>query len=259
MQPRSLGIGSLGIVGHGAFGAFLESLARRFAPGLQVRVFARRQPPDGSRFFSLEETCQSDVVIISVSIRAFAETLLKVLPLLKPGAVLVDVNTVKEHPARLLAQHAKGVAYVATHPMFGPFSFEKQGGTLKGLRLVITENTLAPAALEAAIAWLKGLGLNVLTTSSQAHDRMLAETLFLTHYVSQMVAAGGFVRTDIDTLSFGYLMDAVESVKGDTELFRDVFAFNPYCRETIARLEKAEAGVHALLESDGATANPKRS
>jgi hypothetical protein len=79
---------------------------------------------------------------------------------------------------------------------------------------------------------------------------MLAETLFLTHYVAQMVAAGGFVRTDIDTLSFGYLMDAVESVKGDTELFRDVFAFNPYCRETIARLEKAEAGVHTLLERD---------
>jgi prephenate dehydrogenase len=245
MQPRTLGI-----IGHGAFGAFLESLARRFAPDLSVRVFARRQAPDGERFFSLGETCQSDVVIIAVSIRAFEETLLRVLPLLKKGAVLVDVNTVKEHPARLLAEHGAGVAYVATHPMFGPFSFEKQGGTLNGLRLVITENSLPAAALEGAVAWLKRLGLNVLTTTSEAHDRMLAETLFLTHYVSQMVAAGGFVRTDIDTLSFGYLMDAVESVKGDTELFRDVFAFNPYCRETIARLEKAEAQVHALLEHE---------
>ena len=54
--------------------------------------------------------------------------------------------------------------------------------------------------------------------------------------------------TDIDTLSFGFLMDAVESVKSDTELFRDVFAFNPYCEEIIARFEKAEADVHALLE-----------
>ena len=244
MQPRTLGI-----VGHGAFGAFLESLARRFAPGLECRVFARRQAPDGKRFFSLEDTCQCDVVIISVSIRAFEETLLRVLPLLKAGAILVDVNTVKEHPVRLLAEHASGVAWVATHPMFGPFSFEKQGGTLKDLRLVIAENTLPASLRDTAIAWLKSLGLNVLTMSAQAHDRMLAETLFLTHFVSQMVAAGGFVRTDIDTLSFGFLMDAVESVKGDTELFRDVFAFNPYCRETIERLEKAEAGVHALLES----------
>jgi hypothetical protein len=77
---------------------------------------------------------------------------------------------------------------------------------------------------------------------------MLAETLFLTHYVSQIVAKGGFVRTDIDTLSFGYLMDAVESVRGDTELFRDVFAFNPYCQDIIRRFETAEGEVHALLE-----------
>ena len=239
---------TLGIVGHGAFGAFLESLARRFAPGVTVRVFARKATPDGARFFTVEETCACDVVIIAVSIRAFEETLLKILPMLKLGAILVDVNTVKEHPARLLAQHAQGVAYVAPHPMFGPFSFEKNGGTLTSLRLVIAENNLPPQTLAAANAWLKGLGLDVLAMSSEAHDRMLAETLFLTHYVAQMVAAGGFLRTDIDTLSFGFLMDAVESVKSDTELFRDVFEFNPYCRETIARLEKAESEVHALLD-----------
>jgi len=29
---------SLGIIGHGDFGRFLEMLARRFAPGLSVRV-----------------------------------------------------------------------------------------------------------------------------------------------------------------------------------------------------------------------------
>ena len=97
---------------------------------------------------------------------------------------------------------------------------------------------------------LKGLGLNVMEMTPQAHDRMLAETLFLTHYVAQALARGCFVRTDIDTLSFGFLMDAVESVKSDTELFKDVFAFNPYCEEIIARFEKAEAEVHVLLEKN---------
>jgi prephenate dehydrogenase len=174
--------------------------------------------------------------------------LLKVLPLLGPGSILVEVNTVKAHPADLLRRHGGGRAYVATHPMFGPYSFEKQGGNLTGLRLVVTEHTLPPQDMEGAIAWAKALGLDVLTMSPQAHDRMLAETLFLTHYVSQIVAKGGFVRTDIDTLSFGYLMDAVESVRGDTELFRDVFAFNPYCEDIIRRFETAEGEVHTLLE-----------
>jgi prephenate dehydrogenase len=239
---------SLGIIGHGDFGRFLEMLARRFAPGVAVCVHARKQAPDGERFFTLEQTCQSDVVIISVSIRAFGEMLARVLPLLKPGAILIDVNTVKEHPARLLREMARGVRYVTSHPMFGPYSFEKQGSSLEGLRLVIADHTLDTADMADAIAWLKGLGLNVMEMTPEAHDRMLAETLFLTHYVAQAVARGGFVRTDIDTLSFGFLMDAVESVKSDTELFRDVFAFNPYCEEIIARFEKAEAEVHALLE-----------
>jgi prephenate dehydrogenase len=131
--------------------------------------------------------------------------------------------------------------------MFGPYRFEKQGQSLSGLRLVLTDHTLPAGSDVALITWLKGLGLNVLTMTPDAHDRMLAETLFLTHYIGQAVARGGFVRTDIDTLSFGYLMDAIESVKSDTELFRDVFAFNPYCEEIIARFEKSEAEVHALL------------
>jgi prephenate dehydrogenase len=239
---------TLGIIGHGDFGRFLETLARRYLPEVAVRVHARKIAPDGARFFSLEETCQCDAVIISVSIRAFEEMLLKVLPLLAPHGILIDVNTVKEHPAALLRRHAGAQPYVATHPMFGPYSFEKQGGNLNGLRLVITDHTLADGVMAGAIAWLKALGLNVITMTPVEHDRMLAETLFLTHYVSQIVAKGGFVRTDIDTLSFGYLMDAVESVKGDTELFRDVFAFNPWCEETIRRFEAAEGAVHALLE-----------
>ena len=239
---------SLGIIGHGDFGRFLEMLAHRYAPDLNVRVHARKQTPDGTRFFPLDEVCQSDVVIIAVSIRAFAEMLADVLPRLAPGAILVDVNTVKAHPAQLLREMAPGVRYVTTHPMFGPYSFEKQGASLKGLRLVIAEHTLEQGEMAVIIAWLKGLGLDVMEMTPEAHDRMLAETLFLTHYVAQAVARGGFVRTDIDTLSFGFLMDAVESVKSDTELFRDVFAFNPYCEETISRFERAEWEVHALLE-----------
>ena len=242
---------SLGIIGHGDFGRFLETLAKRFLPGVAIRIYARKAAPDGVRFFSLEETCKSDLVIIAVSIRAFEEMLLKVLPLLGPQSILLEVNTVKMHPAQLLRRHTGKRAWAATHPMFGPYSFEKQGGALNGLRLVIADHTLPEAVMAGAAQWLKGLGLNVITMTPEAHDRMLAETLFLTHYVAQTVAKGGFVRTDIDTLSFGYLMDAVESVRHDTELFRDVFAFNPWCEEIIRRFEAAEAEVHALLKPRG--------
>jgi prephenate dehydrogenase len=239
---------TLGIVGHGSFGKFLERLAKRFLPELTVRVFDRNASEDGKRFFPLEEVCLSDVVVIAVSIRAFTEVLYKVLPLLRPDSVLVDVNSVKKFPSALLYLTASDRYYISTHPMFGPFSFRKKRGRLKGLRIVISDHTLPKHAMEQAVVWLEGLGLKVVTMSSDDHDRQLAETLFLTHYVSQMVSTAGFVRTDIDTLSFGFLMDAVESVKGDTELFRDVYAFNKYCHKIVERLEKSQSEVHSILE-----------
>ncbi len=239
---------SIGIVGYGDFGQFLEVLARKFAPLLEIRISSRRHEPDGTRFFSFEEVCASDIVIIAVSIRAFEETLLKVLPLLAPESILVEVNTVKRHPVELLRVHAAGKHYIATHPMFGPYSFEKQGGILDGMRVVVAEHTLAPFDYAQALEWLRTLKLEVEEMDADAHDRLLAETLFLTHYLAQTVVAGSFVRTDIDTKSFGYLMDAVESVQHDTELFRDVYRFNPCCKEIIERLERAKGEVDTLLE-----------
>ncbi len=244
MSPRTIGI-----IGHGDFGRFLETLAKRFLPDTEVRVFSRRHTPDGTRFFSLEDTCASAIVIVASAIRGFEETFLKVLPLLGPDSTLVEVNTVKVTPVNLLRMHAKGKRYIATHPMFGPYSFEKQGGSLAGLRLVVADHTLPEEEFAAASTWLGSLGLSVLSMTAEEHDRMLAETLFLTHYLAQSVARAGFVRTDIDTLSFGYLMDAVESVQSDTELFKDVYEFNPYCVEIISRFEKAEGETRALLET----------
>ena len=64
-----------------------------------------------------------------------------------------------------------------------------------------------------------------------------------------MVTYGNFIRTNIDTVSFGFLMDAVESVQNDTELFKDVYTYNPYCKEVIARFEQAEQAVEQLLST----------
>jgi len=94
---------------------------------------------------------------------------------------------------------------------------------------------------------LRDLGFSVVETDSDTHDKDLAETIFLTHYVGQVIARGGFERTDIDTVSFGYLMDAVDSVRHDTQLFEDVFRFNPYCRQVVERFDVSEKQVREQL------------
>lgn len=247
---------TLGIIGYGQFGAFLERLAEQFLPGVRVRIYSSRSAPDGRKFFSLDEVCRSDVVVIASAIGRFAETLEAVVPKLGAGSVLVDVATVKLHPVEQLqaqaARSGRPFRYIATHPMFGPYSFAKEGQTLEGLRIVLTDHSLDEATYDATRTALRSAGLVVLVMSPERHDRMLAETLFLTHYVGQVVTHGGFLRTDIDTLSFGFLMDAVESVRQDTRLFREVFRFNPFCRAVVKRFEAAETTVARLLDTGNA-------
>lgn len=239
---------TVGIIGYGAFGAFLYTLIRRFAPHIVLHIHSRHHEPDGITFFSLEETCASDAVVLAVPIHAFEKALREVLPLIRKETIVLDVATVKIHTTKLLSELAQDYRYVAIHSMFGPESYEKRAGNIDGFRIVITETTLAPNERAELAAFLSSLGFSVTEMSADEHDRHLADTLFLTHFIAQSVVKGGFARTPIDTVSFQYLMEAVESVRHDKKLFADVFRFNPYCRQTLERLGKAEKEVQDDLE-----------
>jgi len=248
---------SIGLIGYGHFGAFLHLLSKRFLPDAACKVYARRRQPDGARFFSLEEVAASDVLVLSVPISAYEGTLAQIAPLLGPQTVLVDVATVKVHTGRLLRAAAGDKrGFIATHPMFGPESYRKRGEDVAGLRIVITDHNLPPAVYQAAVGRLQDAGFRVLEKDAERHDKDLAETLFLTHYIGQVVARGGFERTDIDTVSFGYLMDAVDSVRHDGALFAEVCRFNPYCRQVIERVDASDRDLReellGLLGSKGA-------
>lgn len=238
---------TIGIIGYGHFGALLSELAVRFAPQAQVKVYSSRQAPDGKTFFSLEDAAACDIVIPCVPIHAFEEWVGKLLPLMREDAVLVDIATVKVHTVGILKKLAPERRWLATHPMWGPESYKKTGGDVKGFRIIITESTLSKEEKEQVISFLKQCGFDVVEMSSEQHDKHLAETLFLTHFIGQTVARGGFDRTEIDTVSFGYLMDAVEIVRHNTALFKDVYRFNPYCEEILKRFEAAEGEIHKLL------------
>jgi len=239
---------TIGIVGYGSFGAFLEVLIKRFVPTAEVRIHSSRFEADNKKFFTLADTAQCNFVILAVPIHAFEETLIKVVPLLAFESIVVDVATVKLHTVNLLKKYLAGKKYIATHPMFGPESYAKKSQEVAGFRFVMADGTLPVEQYNALCSFLKQCGFEVVEMSAESHDKHLAETLFLTHFVGQVVARGGFDRTAIDTVSFGYLMDSVESVKHDTKLFQDVYRFNPFCEEVLKRFEGAEGEVHALLK-----------
>jgi prephenate dehydrogenase len=244
-------IRSAGIIGHGAFGSFARTLLERFVPGIELRTYSPNHQPDQEMFFSLEEACQCNAIILAVPIPAFEEVVRKVTALAPKTSVIVDVATVKVHTTGLLAEHASDRPYIATHPMFGPESYAKTDGDISGFRVVITGHTLPAETYSQLIEALRRIGFTIVETTPEEHDRQLAGSLFLTHFIAQVVSRAGFVRTEIDTVSFGFLMKAVEIVSYNTALFRDVFRFNPYCESVLKRFEEAEKETYAILHGDG--------
>jgi len=238
---------SLGLIGYGHFGAFLHTLAQRYLPGTPLKIHSSRHQPDGGLFFPLEEVAACDAVVLAVPISAYAATLDRLAPLLGAETVVVDVATVKQHTMGLLQALRPARPFLAMHPMFGPESYAKRSDTVSGLRIVITGHSLGPARYAALRAMLDAVGFSVVEKTAETHDRELAETLFLTHYIGQIVARGGFERTEIDTVSFGFLMDAVDSVRHDGRLFEEVYRFNPFCRDVIERFDASEGEVRDTM------------
>lgn len=238
---------SIGLIGYGHFGAFLHVLAQRYLPDAGLKVFSGRRDPDGVLFFPLDEVAACDVVVLTVPISAYADTLARVAQHLGTDSVVVDVATVKKHSMDLLQSVEPSRPFISTHPMFGPESYAKRGGDVTGMRIVITGHNLAPETYATVVEVLNDAGFSVVEKTADEHDKDLAETLFLTHYIGQIVAQGGFERTDIDTTSFGYLMDAVDSVRHDGQLFEEVFRFNPYCRQVIERFDASDQQVRDAM------------
>jgi prephenate dehydrogenase len=238
---------TVGILGYGSFGAFLHRMAERFLPQADVRAHTRSRAPGEGIFTTLEDAVASDILFLSVPISAYETMLERIKPILPKSTILVDVATVKVHTGEAIRRVLPDQPYVSTHPMFGPESYTKQGGDVTGLRIVATDSNLPEGTLPPIWERLRAEGFDVVETSADKHDKDLAETLFLTHYVAQVIHHGGFERTDIDTVSFGYLMDAVDAVRHDTQLFGEVFRFNPYCADLVRRFDRSERAVRAEI------------
>lgn len=232
------------IIWYGQFGQFIHALINQYAPHLDVIACDKHDSRE-----KLLSACTADLIFLAVPIRVFEEVLTTIIPHITRDSMLIEVCTTKVYPYQLLQKHASHLNYLSTHPMFGPYSYQKVG-SLKDLRLVICDTTLDSQTSRAIEQFLSLLQLKVIRMAPETHDKLLAQTLFLTHYITQTVIEADLTRTDIDTISFGNLMDVIESVTHDKALFKDVRTYNPYCQQTLEAFHEAQQQVETTLMKD---------
>ena len=238
---------NLGLIGFGRFGQLAAKHLRHRAHLFvwDMRDLRKKAASLGLTWGTLEETASCQVVLLSVPISEMPEALARVVPHLRPGALLMDVCSVKMAPVEwMLAAAPPQVDVIGTHPLFGPGS-ARTG--IDGLAIA-----LCPARtrhLDRVRDFLEQMGLKVMITTPEDHDRQMATAQALTHYVARGLAEAGVADQELKTPSFERLLRVVENLTKDSpEMFHDLEAFNPFAEEARLRLLDALHRIDARLQ-----------
>ncbi len=238
---------SIGIIGFGRFGRLA---VKYLSADFEVFVSSRSASPDdveslGGALDTLESICAQDFVIPTVPISAFEGTIRTIAPILADNLV-IDACSVKEYPVEVMKTHLPDhVQILATHPMFGP---DSALNTLTGQKIVLSRIRIEDQQYDRIKKYLQGKGLIVIETSPENHDRQIAQSQVLTHFIGRGLSELGASDVEIDTEGYKRLMKILDVVGHDTrQLFTDLNRYNEYAREIRQSFIKALINIDSEL------------
>lgn len=248
---------TMGIVGFGRFGRFAASHLRNHFDLLTFDKCDRRLEANemGVRIGTLGEVARASFVLLCVPISEIRKTLIEIAPHLGEGSLVADTCSVKEYPVlqmkNLLPSY---VQILGTHPLFGP---DSGAAGLQGKKIALCPVRIRD--LGAVEAFLKRLGLLVLVCSPETHDRRMAFTQAVVHFLGRALLETGLSRKEMATPSYDGLVQIVETVRGNTrELSRDLQSFNRFTGEMRQRLIETLITTNRELSENGERTGRRR-
>ncbi len=240
----------IGVIGFGRFGRLATRYLSEYFP---VFVHDPAAPATavaaaGGEAVPFDVACRQDAVLLCVPISQLRPVLdAMATAAVSPPTLVVDVCSVKSLPVAWMRERLpKGVEFLATHPMFGP---DSAAGTLVGKKIAICSGRVAPERYRCIHAYLKKRGLSIIETTPEDHDRQIAVTLALTHFIGRGLERFGAADYPIDTEGYQRLRHILGVVGNDTwQLFEDMHRFNPYAADARRRFLAAMAELDESLQ-----------
>ncbi len=220
----------LSIIGFGRFGQFAAKILRNhFNVFVSDKLDKSKEAEEiGVNFVSLQEASSKNIVVLAVPISEFKNVLKEIKDYLKEGSLILDVCSVKVKPVKWMKEILPDyVEIIGTHPLFGPQT-GAQG--IEGLTLVLCP--VKTKNLNKVKSFLEELGLKVIVTTPEEHDKQMANSQSIVHFISEALIKMGIKKQDLELTSYSKLLEMLEIVKYDSpQLFRDIQKFNPYTKE----------------------------
>jgi len=177
----------------------------------------------------------ADLVVLCTPIAQMRSLMGRLAPMLRPGAVVTDVGSVKKSVVKELTPIVAkaGAHFIGSHPMAGS---EKTGVTaaradlFKEAVCVITPEQGADRAAVRKVASLwKSVGCRVLRLTPEAHDQFVSRSSHLPHVVAAQLAtlvlSPGNPRAQALLCANGF-RDTTRIASGSPEMWRDIAIAN---------------------------------
>lgn len=180
---------------------------------------------------NLEEAYKSEAIFYCIPISEFEKTINEHKKHFKPNHLLIDVLSVKLHPATVLNKALKEIKTQAmlTHPMFGPDSTKE---SFEGLTIVLDKFKASEENYNFWKNYFKNKKLNIVELSPEKHDKIAANTQGLTHFIGRLLEELDFKETSISSAGAKKLLQVKEQTCNDTwQLFNDLQHFNPFTKK----------------------------
>jgi len=229
---------NVGLIGFGRFGNLLFNHLKQI---VEFKIF---DPIQESRiqkssktipFASLKEVLQQETIILAVPVSQIENVTKEIASELTSENLVVDVCAVKTYPINLFKKYfSREVNVLGTHPLFGPDSAAE---SLSGHKMIISPVHISPDRLSKFKKLWESLGVEIVQMSPEEHDRLMAWTLALTHFLGRGLSRLPLPQTSVSTRDYQNLLALIEKINRDTyELFQDIHRYNPYTKEMRTQL-----------------------
>jgi len=238
MKSDRFPIGIIG--GTGGMGKWFASFFQQ--EGYSVQISGRSTGPTPRQM-----AADCPVVIVSVPIEATEAVIRKIGPCLPRDSVLMDLTSLKEAPVRVMLE-ASISEVIGLHPLFGP-----RVASLDGQNIAV-----CPARGERWLPWLKDVleknGANLVETTPEGHDKMMALVQVLNHFNTLMLGltlAGSGVSPEelrrFSTPVFRERLDHLRRIITHPDLYAHLVADNPHTGKLLDSYRKNLDELHSLL------------
>ncbi|MAU09165.1 MAG: hypothetical protein CL607_05035 [Anaerolineaceae bacterium] len=179
-----------------------------------------------------EAIADADMVILAVFVEAIMDILTEIGPLLKPGAVVLDVGSTKAQIIEAMNLLPEGVQAVGGHPMTGRLTQGVDTASEKLFQgrifaLCPTHHTSVDTKNQVT-DFVESLGAKPLWLDAYQHDEYVAMVSHLSRLLPIAVMSAASQKDDlIWQLAAGSFREMTRMASEPLGFWRDVFATNP--------------------------------